>query len=166
MKVSVLVENSKGSNNLKAAHGLAFLIEIDSYKILFDTGPSGLIIRNSKMMGINLTEIDSVVISHGHKDHSGGLRSFRKINDRAVVFIHEVSKSKFRYRLSRLVSIPIFNRKLHYRSSRLNPINVIRTSVAINQYCTIFCNFERAGSKPASNKNKIFRLCFRRLSFI
>lgn len=54
-------------------HGLSYLIEYDNYKILFDAGQSDLFLRNAKIMGLSLDDIDKIVLSHGHYDHGNGL---------------------------------------------------------------------------------------------
>ncbi len=49
-------------------------LECDGKKILFDTGYSDVFLLNAVKMGIDLQDIDAVVLSHGHNDHTGGLR--------------------------------------------------------------------------------------------
>lgn len=72
MRISVLNENSPGSI-CRAEHGLSYLLEFDSKKILFDTGQSDLFLENAGKMNIDLSDIDMVVLSHGHYDHGNGL---------------------------------------------------------------------------------------------
>lgn len=75
LKITVLSENIAG-RWCRAEHGLSFLVEADR-KILFDTGSfPDLIEYNSRILGIDLSEIDTIVLSHGHDDHSGGLLLF------------------------------------------------------------------------------------------
>ncbi|UCF95515.1 MAG: MBL fold metallo-hydrolase, partial [Desulfobacterales bacterium] len=64
-----------GSKGLIAEHGLAFLIETGDRKILFDTGQNLALAHNAEVLGIDLHQIDTVVLSHGHYDHTGGLKS-------------------------------------------------------------------------------------------
>lgn len=73
MRISVLVENSPGTWT-QAEHGLSYLLEYDSRKILFDTGQSELFLQNAAIMNVVLDDIDMVVLSHGHYDHGNGLR--------------------------------------------------------------------------------------------
>jgi 7,8-dihydropterin-6-yl-methyl-4-(beta-D-ribofuranosyl)aminobenzene 5'-phosphate synthase len=89
MEVTVLSENTKLKNsNLKIEHGLSLLIEKDDKKILFDTGgPEGTAIQNAESLNLELCDVDAVVISHGHDDHTGGLLDFFKLNEDAPVYL-------------------------------------------------------------------------------
>src|SRR5688572_2436702 len=67
-----------GQNTCAAHHGLSLMItaHIGNLKrtLLFDAGPEGsTFLRNAKILGIDLSSIDAVVLSHGHWDHGGGL---------------------------------------------------------------------------------------------
>jgi 7,8-dihydropterin-6-yl-methyl-4-(beta-D-ribofuranosyl)aminobenzene 5'-phosphate synthase len=53
--------------------GLSFLIETEGRKILFDTGYSDLFLKNAQKLNENLLDLDFIVLSHGHLDHTGGL---------------------------------------------------------------------------------------------
>ena len=69
-----------GANMCRACNGLSLLIKIyvdnTVHTLLFDTGPDdGLVIDNAKRLGIDLTEIDAIMLSHGHFDHFGGTLS-------------------------------------------------------------------------------------------
>lgn len=57
------------------------LIEADGKRILFDTGQSGDFIKNAISLNKNLSNLDAVIISHGHYDHSGGYKKFIEISE-------------------------------------------------------------------------------------
>jgi 7,8-dihydropterin-6-yl-methyl-4-(beta-D-ribofuranosyl)aminobenzene 5'-phosphate synthase len=86
MKIITLIENVVNIGGLQAEHGLSLYIETANQKILFDTGQSGAFIQNAKKLGINIEDIDSLVLSHGHYDHTGGLYPFLEKNSKAKVF--------------------------------------------------------------------------------
>ncbi|NLB27894.1 MAG: MBL fold metallo-hydrolase [Clostridiaceae bacterium] len=88
MLIKTLMENTAQSPALGCEHGLSLYIEALGRQILFDTGASPLFIDNAHKMDIDLSQVEFVVISHGHYDHGGGLGAFFEINDRAEVFIH------------------------------------------------------------------------------
>lgn len=90
-KIIALVENTKLSKDLYAKHGLCFYIETSKHKILFDLGPDDTFAKNAEKLGVDIKEIDSVIISHGHKDHGGGLKTFLKLNSKAKIYIRETA---------------------------------------------------------------------------
>ena len=87
MKVTVLAENTSRCG-LPAEHGLSLYIETENRKILFDTGQSELFSENAERLGVDLKKVDIAVISHGHYDHGGGLKTFLKLNGSAPVYLH------------------------------------------------------------------------------
>jgi 7,8-dihydropterin-6-yl-methyl-4-(beta-D-ribofuranosyl)aminobenzene 5'-phosphate synthase len=89
MKFAFLMENKTDRDGLVAEHGLSVYIEAHGRKILFDTGASDLFVKNAEKMKINLEEVEELVISHGHYDHTGGVPAFCKINKIAPVYVHE-----------------------------------------------------------------------------
>lgn len=86
MKITALVEN-RSDCELKAAHGLALYIETEKHKLLFDLGPDDTLLENAEKRGIDLGEVDTVVVSHGHRDHGGALAAFLGVNHKAAVYI-------------------------------------------------------------------------------
>ena len=72
LKVTVLIEN-QACKGLLAEHGLSLWIETGGLRILFDTGQSAAFLTNAERLGLSLSSVDAVVLSHGHYDHSGGL---------------------------------------------------------------------------------------------
>jgi len=73
IKITTLAENAAEMGYL-AEWGLSMFIEADGKKVLFDTGMGIAAIHNAQLFGIDLSTIDKIVISHGHRDHTGGLR--------------------------------------------------------------------------------------------
>jgi len=86
MRIVTLIENLVYKQGLTAEHGLSIYIETKNRKILFDTGQSGLFLQNAQKLGIAIEDIDSLVLSHGHYDHTGGLYPFLAKNNKAKVF--------------------------------------------------------------------------------
>ena len=79
MKVTLLLENtSLFGVYLNAEHGFSAWIEDEDIKILYDFGFSDKFIKNAEALGIDLRTADYVVLSHGHRDHSGGMKYLLK----------------------------------------------------------------------------------------
>ena len=74
LQITTLSENTAGLGGLMAEWGLSILVETDQINILFDTGQSLSASHNADIMGIDLSRIDKIVLSHGHFDHTGGLK--------------------------------------------------------------------------------------------
>jgi 7,8-dihydropterin-6-yl-methyl-4-(beta-D-ribofuranosyl)aminobenzene 5'-phosphate synthase len=88
MKFTLLIDNNYHPEKaLLSEHGISIYFETDGYKWLLDTGNSPLFIQNANTLGIDLADVDLVLISHAHKDHTGGLGAFLEINTKAKVFL-------------------------------------------------------------------------------
>ena len=87
MRIINLVENTEGASGCGSEHGLSFYIETEHHKLLADTGATDLLLKNAEKLGIDLTEVDTVILSHGHYDHGGGILSFAEINPAAKIYI-------------------------------------------------------------------------------
>ncbi len=86
MKLTVLSENTSHCG-LPSEHGLSLYIEVNGKRVLFDTGGSALFCGNAAALGVDLSLVDMCVLSHGHYDHGGGLKSFLDSNSHAPVYI-------------------------------------------------------------------------------
>lgn len=92
MRLRVLEDNNTFIDQYYLGEpAVSYWIEEDNQKILFDTGYSDAFIQNAKKMQIDLNEIQKIVISHGHNDHTGGLEFlFREIeNTEAELIAHQ-----------------------------------------------------------------------------
>ena len=87
MRIINLVENTEGASGCGSEHGLSFYIETEHHKLLADTGASDLLLKNAEKLGIDLTKVDTVILSHGHDDHGGGILPFSEINPAAKIYI-------------------------------------------------------------------------------
>ena len=87
MTWTVLSDNRTNDQALETEHGLSIFLETHRHSILLDTGASDVFIRNAERLGIDLSTVDYVFISHGHSDHAGGLRYFVEVNKTAKIIV-------------------------------------------------------------------------------
>lgn len=73
--ITILSDNRPSSANptLCAEHGLSLWVECNGVRMLVDTGASDLYLRNAEQLGIEVAKTDMVVLSHAHRDHTGGI---------------------------------------------------------------------------------------------
>ena len=101
LSVTVLVDNTTLTDRYFTGEpGLSFLLETAGKKILFDTGYSDLFLANAEKMGIGLRDLDYVVFSHGHLDHTGGLPTL-------VRHLTEAEINGLPYHVPRLIAHPL-----------------------------------------------------------
>ncbi len=86
VKITVLVDTESFDENLAKEHGFSAWIETEGRHILFDTGQTGGMLENAKRLGIDLKKADTLVLSHGHFDHTGQIPQFLELNDKAVIY--------------------------------------------------------------------------------
>lgn len=86
MKVTALMENTSGHEGCVGEFGLSFLVEANGRRVLFDAGQSDATVRNAEALGIDLAQVDTAVLSHGHFDHANGFPAFLAQNSQATVF--------------------------------------------------------------------------------
>lgn len=73
LKMTILVENTVYKQGLLAEHGLSIYLEFDKKKYLFDSGQGMALKHNAQELNIELNELDGLILSHGHYDHTGGV---------------------------------------------------------------------------------------------
>lgn len=95
MRIVNLVENTPGAPGCGWAHGLSFYIETDHHRLLMDTGPSDLLVANARALGVDLAAVDTVVLSHGHYDHTDGAPAFAALNPRAKLYLRRGADGAF-----------------------------------------------------------------------
>jgi 7,8-dihydropterin-6-yl-methyl-4-(beta-D-ribofuranosyl)aminobenzene 5'-phosphate synthase len=91
MKLINLVDNTSTHSTLGSEHGLSTYIETKHHHLLFDLGHTDLFARNAHVLNIDLSSVDLVILSHGHYDHGGGLKTFFALNQKAKVYIHHAA---------------------------------------------------------------------------
>jgi len=86
--ITILVENTTPIPGFRGEYGFAALITIDDKKILFDSGSEDALIKNAAAGAIDLSQINDLVISHGHFDHTGAVIPFLQTAPGKKVYAH------------------------------------------------------------------------------
>lgn len=87
MEITVLIENTASRQDLREEHGLSLYMEAQGKRILFDAGQSDAFLSNAQTLGIDLSQVELAVLSHGHYDHSGGFPAFFRVNIAAPLYL-------------------------------------------------------------------------------
>jgi len=95
IRITTLSENT-ANHGFLAEWGISILVEADGLRILVDTGLSFSAVHNAELLGIDLSTIDRVVISHGHADHTGGIREvLRRSGEIQIIGHPDIWTSKY-----------------------------------------------------------------------
>ena len=95
MKVVVLIDNNSDPEGIYLTeHGISIYFEVDGLKWLFDVGASPDFGINARRMGIDICDVDYLVLSHAHRDHTGGLEYFLRKNKKARVVMAPLSSGQ------------------------------------------------------------------------
>ena len=98
LRITVLAENTVRQATLLAEHGLALWVEADGHRILFDTGQGKVLRRNAEHLEIPLDCAEMLAISHGHFDHTGGLKDVLGAAGQIDLYLHPAALKKKYYR--------------------------------------------------------------------
>lgn len=121
--IVTLSENTAQAVDLLGEWGLSVLIEVDNLRILFDTGQSISTVHNADVLGQNLSTVNTIVLSHGHFDHTGGLREvLRRMRKNVEVIAHpDIWDAKYggsaSVNIYRYIGIPFEREELETRGA-------------------------------------------------
>jgi 7,8-dihydropterin-6-yl-methyl-4-(beta-D-ribofuranosyl)aminobenzene 5'-phosphate synthase len=89
LRITTLSENNAAIGDFVGEWALSILIETDDTKVLLDTGQGHSCVYNADLLGVELGTIDKIVLSHGHFDHTGGLREvLRRMRKKVEILAH------------------------------------------------------------------------------
>jgi 7,8-dihydropterin-6-yl-methyl-4-(beta-D-ribofuranosyl)aminobenzene 5'-phosphate synthase len=135
INITTLTENTANYGFI-AEWGLSMLVEVDGLKVLVDTGLSFSSVHNAQLMGIDLSSIDRIALSHGHADHTGGLRNVLRIRKGVEVIAHpDIWTSKYtrqnRQEVPQYIGVPFSREELESQGARFNltkePVRISET---------------------------------------
>lgn len=88
LTLTILFDNYEAMPGLETDWGFSCLVETGATTLLFDTGGNGpLLLRNMRTLGHDPQELDGILLSHEHGDHTGGLASVLQANSEVTVFV-------------------------------------------------------------------------------
>jgi 7,8-dihydropterin-6-yl-methyl-4-(beta-D-ribofuranosyl)aminobenzene 5'-phosphate synthase len=123
VRITTLSENTAQLGFL-GEWGLSILVETESSKVLLDTGMSISAVHNADLLGIDLSTVDAIVLSHAHGDHTGGLRDvLRRVRKQVQVIAHPdiwIPKYVVYGEMSRYAGIPYMKEDLESLGALLN----------------------------------------------
>lgn len=148
--ITTLVENTTISKEYKKKHGLCLHIKTREHSILFDVGPDDTFIKNARELNIDISDVDIVIISHGHKDHGGGLKLFLNENDKAKIYIN---KNAFDSYYTSIIKYAKYYVGLDARIKNNDRIVLIDGNYELDDSTYLFSNVEGDNLVPNSNKS-------------
>ncbi len=97
LEISVLIEERKGRSGLKSEHGLSLFLRSAQESWIFDCGQSEMVVANAMKMGLPLKSARGIILSHGHYDHTGGLKALLQSTGPLPIYAHPgVFRERFR----------------------------------------------------------------------
>lgn len=124
-RITALVENTANRVGLVAEHGLACLVEVGERSVLWDTGQGMALLPNADAMEVDLGAVDAIALSHGHFDHTGGLRDLlARIGGREVWAHPDALQAKYAVRAGeeeRAIGLPQPWAELEAAGARFRP---------------------------------------------
>lgn len=96
VSIEVVFDNFAHRDGLRTSWGFACLVRGADWAILFDTGGEGaLLLENMRKLSIDPREVDTVVLSHAHADHTGGLGPFLSLAPDVTVYMPRSFPQRF-----------------------------------------------------------------------
>ena len=141
MKLHILVDN-QAMPGFSSEHGLSIYVEDNRYRVLFDTGRSGTVLKeNAARLGASLLGLDGVILSHGHYDHTGGLNSLARHLRGVQIYCHPEIFDRKLYRDGTDIGMEITASEMEYCGMRLR---AERAPQKVAPYCLVTGEIERA----------------------
>ncbi len=148
VQIVTLIENLVYATGLTAEHGLAIFIDTGKRKVLFDTGQSAAFLANAKQLGIDLSAVDALVLSHGHYDHTGGLSAFLRENSKARIYLKNGLFAQKYHHFDRFIGTPALSEAMQQRVTYVEGVTPLCDSLyivpdipVVNPIDTSFRNF-------------------------
>lgn len=148
MKILTLIENTPGQCTTGyAEHGLSIYVKTKEHQILIDTGASFHTWENAKQLGIDISQVDLVFLSHGHYDHCGGVLSFVKQNQKATLYLHANGILDYYSIKDETMKYIGIDKEI----CQLPNLKLIDSNIKIDNSISLFCDVTKRKLWPKSN---------------
>lgn len=151
MKTTVLIDNNPNPQlNLHTEHGLSMYFEADGFNWLMDVSGSDKFYDNAINLGIEIKDVDYLILSHGHGDHTGGLAKFIEVNSKAKIILSKniIGKQYFSYRTDSKQNISIDYSVVEQNFERFTFVD---SNLQISNNVNLICEFTNSNQTPKGN---------------
>ena len=106
LTMTIVYDNNPNDPRLSSAWGFSALVEYRDRILLFDTGGDGqMLMENMRNLGVDPTQIDSVVLSHAHADHTGGLTALLDTGAKPAVYLLASFPDSFKHQIDQFAQV-------------------------------------------------------------
>ncbi len=151
MQLTVLIDNKpSASGTLHSEHGLSMHFNYGGRSFLVDTGATPLFAENAAALGIEIADVDFLILSHAHVDHTGGLRTFLERNSKAKVYLSQniLGNSYYSTRRGAKRDISPDHSLFEQYSERFFPVS---GSTSLCEGVVVISDIKSLHKKPAAN---------------
>lgn len=148
MKVICLMENTQGERECLYEHGLSFYVETPKHRLVVDTGASGAFMENALRLGVDLGRVDTVILSHGHYDHAGGIMEFARRNPDAKILMQKLAKEAYYHKNANMERYIGINPQI----AELPQVELLEGDREIDKEISVFTNVTGRKSWPSGNR--------------
>ena len=106
LTITIIYDNNIYDKRLNSDWGFSALVEYNEHVLLLDTGGDGaILLENMRILGIDPTRIESVMLSHTHGDHTGGLNALLEVGARPTVYLLPSFPTAFKRQVERIAQV-------------------------------------------------------------
>lgn len=107
IRITMLYDNFIFEHGLQADWGFAALIETETHRLLFDTGADGaILLGNMAALGVEVSDLDTLIFSHLHSDHTGGAKALFAAGARpGTIYVLPSFPAAFKRRMAQIAQV-------------------------------------------------------------
>lgn len=125
VKFTILSEN-RDNGEIKGEGGLSVVVDVNDKRFLLDTGYSNLFLKNAEILGVNIDDIQTLVLTHGHADHTNGVPY---LNDGKTIVMHPAGfKARYSVRKQEYAGFPISEEELRNKHNVVTSTDPVQLS--------------------------------------